>query len=107
MTDRSVPITLDRVRHLRFTPNDVVDIEEVLGAGFLTFFQQFEIRILRAMLWGGLKWEDKALTLTGAGDLMQAYIGQGKPIMDLYNKCAEAVISAGWMTKSEDFSKNL
>lgn len=48
------------------------------------------------MLWGGLKWEDPTLTLTGAGDLMQVHLNNGGTLAQLFDKCAEALVVAGW-----------
>jgi hypothetical protein len=101
MTDRSVTIELDRVRHLRYTFNDIADIEDALGMYFPDIVQAgFSFKITRALLWGGLKWEDKTLRtnpagLLNTGDLINEWTNNGGNLSDLYNKCGEGLIVSG------------
>lgn len=100
MTDRSVPIKLDRVRHLRYSFNDIADIEDALGVYFPEVAQApVSFRILRVLLWGGLKWEDKALRqnpagLVATGNILQDWIDNGGSMKEVYAKCSEGIALA-------------
>jgi hypothetical protein len=100
MTDRSVTITLDRVRHLRYSFNDIADIEDALGMYFPDVAQaKVSFKILRALLWGGLKWEDKVLRqnpagLVTIGNILQEWIEKGGSKDDLYKMCSDGIAAA-------------
>jgi hypothetical protein len=59
MTDRSVPIQLDKLRHLRFTFNDIADMQAASPGIFDKDLTDFSV--VRTYLWGGLRHEDKNL----------------------------------------------
>jgi hypothetical protein len=98
------PITLDKVRHLRYTPNAIADIEEVLGQGFGTLLSsgtQTGVRHARAFLWGGLKHEDRRLQAPGglerAGELIGTWYEHGGTLDTLYVRIMEALRNDGWL----------
>lgn len=112
MTERSVSIELDKVRHLRYTANDVADIEEALDMGLPQIFQlrNISVRVVRALLWGGLKGEDPALRsrpagLMAVGDLVEAWFRNGGDLMTLFDKCAQGFKAAGWFGSGEGETK--
>jgi len=66
----SVLINLDRPRQIRLDTNALVTVEEVLGKPSSELQAGFGYRELRALLWAGLRHEDRKLTLDQTGDLM-------------------------------------
>ncbi|GAB6153737.1 hypothetical protein JCM17380_24870 [Desulfosporosinus burensis] len=68
-----VAIELDKVRHLKFNLNALITAEQITGKKLSELSQSgegFDLAFLRAMLYAGLKWEDKELTLEDVGDLI-------------------------------------
>lgn len=96
---RFVPIELDRPRRLRFDANALADLEGVMGMGLSRIMseEQIGVRAFRAMIWAGLKWEDRGLTLERAGRILMAYIERGGSLTDLGKRVNEAMKAAGWM----------
>lgn len=91
-------ITLDKVRHLRYSANDIADIEEVLDAGFRTLMSsdaKIGFRHARAFLWGGLKHEDRKLQAPGGlervGGLIEQWYQDGGTLDTLYIKMITAL----------------
>ena len=106
-----ITITLDKVRHLRYSANAIADIEEELGAGLSVLLSPstgIGVRHARAFLWGGLKHEDRRLTAPGGiektGDLIQEWYDRGESLDTLYIRILEALRNDGWlkpMTENE------
>lgn len=100
MTDRSVTIKLDRVRHLRYSFNDIADIEDTLEMYFPKVAQApVSFKIVRALLWGGLKWEDKSLRpnpagLVIVGTIIQDWIENGGTLKELYQMSSDGIAAA-------------
>lgn len=62
-------------RNLKFDVNALADFEQETGMGFgLLMKQRAVFASARAMLWAGLKHEDRALTIEDVGDLLGQYI---------------------------------
>jgi len=95
VTDRSVPIQLDRLRHLRYTFNDIADMQAVRRDIFERELSDFSV--LRTVLWGGLRHEDPALQpypagMVRTGEIIEALLDSGQvSIADLASKCNEAI----------------
>jgi hypothetical protein len=120
-----VPIQIDKLRHLRFSANDLADIEEVMGGETIgeLLNRNRGIRLARAMLWAGLRHEDPALVpsrigIPAAGNLIEIWFKNGGTIAGLFEKIDEAMTTASdWMgtkkegagpsPKQEDDGKNL
>lgn len=104
MTIRYVLINLDRARKLRFDPNAIADVEGALGMGISRIFREdmMGIRVLRALVWAGLKWEDRGLTLERTGVLIGNYLGFGGKLTDLTRTVMEAVEASGWISGEAD-----
>lgn len=68
-----VTVNLDRERHLKFNLNALILAEEITGKKLAELEKDkgaFDLAFLRAMLYAGLKHEDKELTLEEVGDLI-------------------------------------
>ena len=61
-------ITLDRPRNLKLTFNAMCEAEGVLKHAVVR--GDFGLEDIRALLWAGMKHEDRSLTLNRVGDLM-------------------------------------
>lgn len=97
--EEMIPITLDKVRHLRFTPNAIADAEEVMGKNLIAIVTEGGVRATRALLWAGLKWEDRSLTLEKVGVLMEKWM-EINPYGELELKLVEALRADGWFKES-------
>jgi len=63
-----VLLDLDRPRNLKLDFNTMCVAEGVLGRGVVT--NQFGMSEMRALVWAGLRHEDRTLTLEKAGELI-------------------------------------
>src|SRR5687768_11197914 len=65
----------NRPRSLKYDVNALADFEQETGMGFaLMMNQRASFGATRAMLWAGLKHEDRALTIEDVGDLLSDYL---------------------------------
>lgn len=90
-----IPIQLDKMRHLKLTPNAVADAEASMGKNLNEIVKEGGIRATRVLLWSGLKWEDRSLTLEKVGKLIEKWMDE-KPYSELEAIIAEALIRDGW-----------
>lgn len=91
-----VNIELDKPRRIRFDTNALCDAEEALGVGIGAMLnQQVGFRVIRALLWAGLRWEDRGLTLERTGVLMQRYIEAGGTVESLAEAVTQALLASG------------
>ena len=99
---RYVEIMMDRPRRLRFDINSLAELEEVTGTSLFTLFsqEQMGIRFLRTFIWGGLRWEDRALTLQQVGDLIQEYLERGGSLAELAQSMTKALELSGLTTST-------
>jgi hypothetical protein len=68
---KSVPITLDRERHLRLDLNAIVEFEQAAGISIIKIdFTALPMAHLRALLWACLLGEDPALTQQQVGEMI-------------------------------------
>ena len=64
-----------RLRNFKFDVNALADFEQETGMGFAQLMKQKAVfGAARAMLWAGLKHEDRGLTVEGVGDLLSEYL---------------------------------
>lgn len=93
---KSVSVRLDGERHLRFDINALADAEEALGVGLGQALQsRAGIRELRALLWAGLRWEDKKLTLERTGEILQEYVESGGDLTAVAEALTKALAASG------------
>ena len=86
----------NKPRHVRFTLNAVTDAEALTGKNLLSLLLEGGMRTTRALLWAGMKWEDRALTPEKVGDMMEKWITDGKSYNDLERAAIEALQESGW-----------
>lgn len=94
-----VPLRLDRDRTLVLSFNALCRAEEVTGCNFLMGEVTFSsIRVMRALVWSGLLYEDPTLTLEEVGDMIET-AGADEVSKAIINAYAKAMPDA---TGAED-----
>lgn len=89
-------------RFLRYDLNALSDFEQEVGMGFPQLMMSRAIfAATRAMLWSGLKWQDRTITVEGAGDLIQKYLDvvDGADVSDVLGACMKAAQDQGAIKK--------
>lgn len=98
MAGHTVDLTLDKPRSLRYDLNALADVETLLGKPFGVVVGEMRalgVVSLRALLWAGLRHEDRRLTVERAGALIQGYLEQdGNLLEQLYAKIDEALVKS-------------
>lgn len=88
----SVPIMLDKERHLKFGFGAMIALEDLTGKTFFEIIQELQdlenikVTKIRDIMWAALLHEDKGLTLDQTTEILD----QGQ-VMDLVGKLMEAV----------------
>ena len=89
-----VEIEMDKKRHLKFGMNSMISLEKALGKSLQSLGDgSFSLGDLRTILFIGLKWEDKTLTESITGDLMDLAI-EKEGLASLSEKIGEAITGA-------------
>lgn len=102
MSGRSVLVSLDKERHLRFSVNALSDLEQILGTGLgAAFGAGLVFTTIRAALWAGLRHEDADLTVLGVGDLIQDHLDRGGDFNALGIAVKDALALAGFGGEGE------
>ncbi len=69
-----IEVNLDRTRHLKYTLNAFIELDDMLGINILqnpqAFLTSLSAKTMRAFLWVGLIHEDPDLTLDAVGALI-------------------------------------
>lgn len=83
-----------RTRSLRFDMNAMSDFEQLTGMGLAQLMSTHAVfAATRALLWAGLKHQDRGLTIDRIGNLMQDYIYDKSGTVDeLLEACLIAAI---------------
>lgn len=69
------PYENGRIRNLKFDVNALADFEQETGMGFAQLMRQRAVfASARAMLWAGLKHEDRGLRVEDVGNLLSDYM---------------------------------
>lgn len=82
-------------RSLRYDMNAMSDFEQMTGMGLATLMSTRAVfAATRALLWAGLKHQDRGLTVDRVGSLMQDYVyDKGGSIDELLEACITAAIA--------------
>lgn len=70
MEKKVVKIDLDKERHLYYNLNSLEKIEDLLGISIDKIGENLNMKALKVLLYAGLVWEDKKLTLDQVGDMV-------------------------------------
>ena len=91
---KTVAFEADKVRNLKFGMNAMIQLEKELGKPLSSLgADEFKLGDLRTMLFVGLKWEDKDLSLETVGEIMDEAIDK-HGIEYLSEKIGEAMQGA-------------
>ncbi len=101
MSIQALPFTLfqdkgieSRNRSLRFDLNAMADFEQTTGMGLPRLMAtQAIFATTRALLWAGLKHQDRGLTIDVVGSKLQDYQDQGGDINDILKACMNACVT--------------
>ena len=98
----STLIVLDKPRHIRYTFAAINELEQAIPGGFLNFFKytvkgETGFRVLRDILYAGLKWEDSSLTLSDLGGIL-FYFSNGNidELLGIWKKVFDAMDYDEW-----------
>ena len=87
---QSIILEAEKARNIRFGINALCKAEEMLGKPITKINEDMGISEMRILLYCGLYWEDKELTLEGAGEVMDEVIAN-KGIEYLTEKFKDAI----------------
>jgi hypothetical protein len=85
----------DRPRRLKFDINAIADIERETKTGIMSLLQYERLGFdsIRVLLWGGLKHEDRNLTIEKVGNLIQNYaINQKCNLFEAFTIFSEKIL---------------
>lgn len=110
MAVTKIPFTLfrdkgsdDKERWLRFDLNALADFEQEVGMGLPQLMGSKAIFAgTRALLWAGLKWQERGLTIQKAGELIQAFIEKDGRLDDVLAACIEAATKQGALGRVDE-----
>jgi hypothetical protein len=94
-------------RALRFDLNALADFEQEVGMGIAQLMQTKAIfATTRALLWAGLRHEDRGLTVDRMGDLIGTYIKQGGDLTQALQAAFKAAVEQGALGAPDQESTN-
>ena len=104
----SIPIELDKTRHIKLTFNAISHYDQFCGDNLLQtiYTADYGVLKMRNIIWAGLIHEDDTLTMDGVGELIEIYwIGKGKTVRDLLQVIKAAVANSGLLPQKEGNGK--
>jgi hypothetical protein len=85
-----------RRRNLRFDLNSLADFEQEVGMGFAQLMSTRAIfATARALLWAGLKHEQRGLTVEDVGDLLGRFMQEGGDLTNALQAAFQAAVEQG------------
>lgn len=92
-----------RTRNYRYDLNALADFEQEVGMGFGQLMQmKAAFAMVRALLWAGLKHEDRTLSIEYVGELVQDAMNAGATLDDLMTDAFEAAVAHGALGKQKE-----
>lgn len=91
-------------RRLRYDFNAIADIEAEAKTGIQILLSEERIgfNTMRLLLWAGVKHEERGLTVSKVGDMLQELIQSGGDITSPMGKIMEALEASGVWGKTEE-----
>lgn len=106
LVQREVPFDFTgfkKPRLLRYEVNSLSDLEAELGMSPREIFRtRTGILTTRALLWAGLKHEDRSLTPERVGTFLTAYLRSGGTLEDVMVPVAQAIKLSGLFPEAEE-----
>ena len=90
---KTITLEMDKARNLKYGMNALIELEKDLGRPLSQMGGDFKIEDFRVMLYHGLRWEDKDLTLEDVGDLADIVMSE-KGIKFLGEQLGKAIQDA-------------
>lgn len=86
-----------KTRRLRYDYNAIADVEEKSGLGIGALFNEERagLHSNRMLIWGGLKWADRGLTVARVGGMLNEFLREGGDMEELMDKVKEALGKSG------------
>jgi len=88
-----------RTRRIRFDMNALSDLEGALGKSVADILggdgRSLGFSAIRALVWAGLRHEDRGLTLERVGTMIQQSIEGGMTLAGVLEKVSEAIAACG------------
>lgn len=97
-----------KTKRLRYDFNAIADVEEKAGAGVMKLFSDdmMGFHTLRLLLWGGLRHEDRGLTIQRAGMIISDLMDEGHALEDIGVFITEALYASGIISRESSDSEN-
>ena len=93
---------------LRMDVNALSEVEIKMNMGFSKVMQlELSVAMIRVLLWAGLKWCDRKMTIEKAGNLLETHLENGGSLDEISEKIGEAVKSSGLFKSMEDDDPNV
>ena len=102
-------IELDKPRMFRYDFNAVADIEEKADMNIAELLkpERFGHHTIRLIVWGGLRWNNKGLTIDAAGKMINKFMENGGDVEEVYMQIQDMLVKAGILKIVEDTEGNL
>jgi hypothetical protein len=99
-----VNIELDKPRRLKFDYNAICEAEDKAGMGIIDMMKEenFGFRSIRALMYAGLRWEQRNLTVEMAGQLLQSYIAKEGTMAEIAGIITEAIFASGLFGRQKE-----
>ena len=95
----TVILKLDREREIRLNNRAVFEAETVTEKDLQTLINTPGVAPLRALLWAGLRHEDKTLSISRVDEFMDALREEGR-LQELHTALTRALIEGKWIPAS-------
>lgn len=90
-------------RKLRYDFNAIADAEEKAGLGISNMFSDDRagLNSVRLLVWAGLKWRERGLTIERTGDMLQDFVREGGSLEAIMDKVRLALERSGLLKFQE------
>ncbi|MBP2653355.1 MAG: hypothetical protein H6Q73_924 [Firmicutes bacterium] len=90
-----------KTRKLKFDYNALCEVEAKAGKSVIQLMSADNLGFgaVRALLYGGLIWQDRGLTMDRLGQMLSEYMSNGGSLGDLMAKISEALNASGLFGK--------
>ena len=97
-------IELDKPRKFRYDYNAIADVEEKAGMGIGEMFSAHRMgyHVIRLLVWGGLRWENRGLTTAQAGKMIGKYLENGGSLTEIVLPIKELLVKAKIIQEIDD-----
>lgn len=97
-------IELDQPRKFRYDYNAIADVEERAGLGIGAMFSEQRIgyHIIRLLVWGGLKWDNRGLTTDAVGKMIGKFLENGGELGTIVLEIKDMLVKAKIIQEADD-----